>query len=167
MNKAVSGFIPGDDIDGAAEAGAYSSVERDLAEQFLTEHYDTLLTIARAKRRRAGVGHTCDTLEIMHEAILRLNGRSDFRSSQHYLRACVLAMRHVIVDYARRKLTVKRGEGQLTMPLDEVEAFLPEFSETPEQLVSIARLLSDLEGENPRWLQVVDARYFSGMTETE
>lgn len=152
-----------------AEPGvsAYSGAERELAEQFLLEHYDMLLGIARAKRRRAGVGHTCDTLDIMHEAVMRLSGCSDYSSPEHYVKACVLAMRHVIVDYARRKLTAKRGEWKSNVPLHEVEDFLPEFSESPEQLVSISRLLDELESKNPRWLQVVDARYFSGMTATE
>jgi DNA-directed RNA polymerase specialized sigma24 family protein len=50
---------------------------------------------------------------------------------------------------------------------EETDAWLPEFSETPEQLVGIAHLLGRLEQQNPRWLQVVDARYFSGMTELE
>jgi RNA polymerase sigma factor (TIGR02999 family) len=151
----------------AAGERSYSAAERELAERFVAEHYDTLLRIARAKRRRAGVGHTCDTLEILHEAFARLNGRADFTSSEHFLRACVLAMRHVIVDYARRKLAIKRGGWQGNLSFDGVEEFLPEFNESPEQLVSIAKLLDELENSHPRWLQIVDARYFSGMTETE
>lgn len=146
---------------------AYSNAEQASAEQFLVEHYDELLQIARSKRRRAGVGNTCSTLDVMHDAVLRLNGREDFNSSEHYIKSCVLAMRHVVVDYARRKLAVKRGQWQANVPWEDVEGLLPEFSESPEQLVGIAKLLGEMESVNPRWLQIVDARYFSGMTETE
>lgn len=150
-----------------ADGVSYTDAERKTAQQFFEQHYDTLLEIARSKRRRAGVGETCNTLDVMHDAVLRLSGRTDFKSSDHYIRACVLAMRHVIVDYARRKLAAKRGEWQDNVPFDEVENVLPEFNESPEQLISIAQLLAQLESENPRWLKIVDARYFSGMTETE
>jgi len=155
-----------DTQDGNAAAG-YSESERRTAQRYLSEHYEVLLRIARAKRRRAGVGHTCETIEIMHDAFARLDGERGFQSSQHFLRVCVLAMRHVIVDYARRKLAIKRGEWQAPVALEDVEEVLPEFSESPEQLVAIAKLLEQLETTNPRWAQVVDARYFSGMTETE
>ncbi len=76
-------------------------------------------------------------------------------------------MRHVIIDHARRKLGDKRGGGERDVTLDERSPVLPEFSETPEELVGIAQLLRALEACNPRWLKVVDARYFGGMTEDE
>ena len=44
---------------------------------------------------------------------------------------------------------------------------MPEFTETPEQVVGISQLLEQLASSNPRWMRVVDARYFSGMTEKE
>lgn len=153
-------------IDAGSDKG-YSGAERQLAEQFLREHYDVLLRIARAKRRRVGAGNTFNTTELIHDAIVRLNGRADFACSEHFLRACVLAMRHVIIDYARRKLTTKHGSGQQSVDFDAIEGALPEFGESPEQLVAIDELLAQLEEQNPRWLQVVDARYFGGMTETE
>lgn len=161
MNRAVT--ISADLV--ASLSRSYSEAERTLAQHFLEEHYDTLLRIARSKRRRAGVGHTCDTFDVMHEAFARLNG--GFTCAEHFLRSCVLAMRHVIIDYSRRKLSAKHGGEQQRVSYDDIEAFLPEFSESPEQLVAIGQLLQQLERTNTRWLQVVDARYFSGMTETE
>jgi RNA polymerase sigma factor (TIGR02999 family) len=154
-------------VDDSTTADSYSEPEQTVASQLVEEHYALLIRIARAKRRRAGMGETWNTIDLMHEGFARLKGRDDFASGPHFLRACILAMRHVIIDYARRRSRDKHGAQVTHVPLDEVESWLPEFSESPEELVAIAALLDDLERINPRWLRVVDARYFGGMTETE
>jgi RNA polymerase sigma factor (TIGR02999 family) len=98
---------------------------------------------------------------------VRIGGETLFDDGAHFIRAVNLAMRHVIIDHARRKLADKRGGGANAVTLDDRSGLLPEFSETPEELVGIAQLLRALEACNPRWLKVVDARYFGGMTEDE
>ncbi|WP_051698461.1 ECF-type sigma factor [Erythrobacter litoralis] len=154
----------GEDFAGLA---AYASDERERAEALIAEHYDTLIGIARAKRRRNGLNDTLSTVDLLHEAYVRIGGEALFDDGAHFIRAANLAMRHVIIDHARRKLAGKRGGGQGAVTLDEHSPLFPEFSETPEELVGIAQLLRALEACNPRWLKVVDARYFGGMTEDE
>lgn len=149
------------------ERPRYGAREKDLAARLVSEHYDTLVRIARAKRRRSNLGSTYSTTDLLHEAFARLGGRDDYTSAPHFIRACILAMRHVIIDNARRKLCEKRGAGTVAIPIEDAAGWLPEFSETPEELVEIADLLAKLEEANPRWLRVVDARYFAGMTEAE
>lgn len=146
---------------------AYRQDERQRAETLITEHYDTLIGIARAKRRRSRLSDTVCTVDLLHEAYVRIGGKALFDDGAHFIRAVNLAMRHVIIDHARRKLADKRGGGASAVTLDERSPLLPEFSETPEELVGIAQLLRALEVCNPRWLRVVDARYFGGMTEDE
>ncbi|RNJ62330.1 MAG: sigma-70 family RNA polymerase sigma factor [Porphyrobacter sp. IPPAS B-1204] len=146
---------------------AYQLAERQRAEALIAEHYDVLIRIARAKRRRSGLSDTVSTVDLLHEAYVRIGGKTLFADGDHFIRAVNLAMRHVIIDHARRKLAEKRGGGQGMVTLDERTPILPEFSETPEELVGIGQLLRALEACNPRWLQVVDARYFGGMTEDE
>ena len=146
---------------------AYHPVERKRAEALIADHYDALIRIARAKRRRTGLGDTVSTVDLLHEAYVRIGGKTLFADGNHFIRAVNLAMRHVIIDHARRKLADKRGGGQGMVTLDERTPILPEFSETTEELVGIGQLLRALEACNPRWLQVVDARYFGGMTEDE
>ncbi|MFN7176101.1 MAG: ECF-type sigma factor [Thermaurantiacus sp.] len=155
--------------DDFADAGAlaYAPQEARRADALISAHYDTLLGIARAKRRRAGLGDTVSTVDLLHDAYVRLGCNTRFVDDAHFIRSVNLAMRHVIVDHARRKLADKRGGGERAVTLDERSPVLPEFSETPEELVGIARLLKALEAVNPRWLLVVDARYFGGMTEGE
>lgn len=146
---------------------AYERGERERAEGLIAEHYDTLIGIARAKRCRSGLRDTMSTVDLLHEAYVRIGGKALFDDGAHFIRAVNLAMRHVIIDHARRKLADKRGGDNRDFTLDERSPILPEFSETPEELVGIAQLLRALEACNPRWLKVVDARYFGGMTEHE
>ena len=145
---------------------AYDSSELTAADALFEEHYDRLLAIARDRRRRGGASDTLRTADLLHEAFLRMDTRREYADVQHFLRSAALAMRHTVIDHARKRLAARRGSGQRPVPLDDDDA-LPEFSETPEQIVAISQLLGDLEAHNSRWLRVVDARYFAGMTEVE
>lgn len=147
-------------------ASSYSVQERVTADQLVAENYELLVQIAQVKRRRSGVPATMATLDILHEGYLKLNGRTAWNSSEHFVRAASLAMRCVIVDYARKKNAQKRGVTPVRVSVDD-ESMLPEFTETPEQIVAIANLLEKMAKVNPRWMLVVDARYFAGMTEAE
>lgn len=149
------------------EAGPYNETERALADGFVRGAYDVLLDHARKRRRRAGFQDTMMTEDVLQECFLKMTGHQAWQSQDHFLRSAMLAVRQVVIDHARSRLTAKRGEGQRALPLETVEAFLPEFGETPEQLVLINDLLREMERESPRWVRIVDARYFNGMTEAE
>ncbi|MEM6820270.1 MAG: ECF-type sigma factor [Pseudomonadota bacterium] len=151
----------------ADRVSGYEPEERRIAEGLVEDAYEALLRIARTRRRRAGFSDTMMTEDVLHESFLKLSGRTIWQSQKHFLKTASLAMRQVVVDHARRKLTQKHGGGQFAVDLEDAENLLAEFSETPEQIVGIAELLGQLAEENERWLQVVDARYFSGMSEAE
>ncbi len=145
----------------------YSEDEVRTATQLVEENYDLLARMARAKRRRANMSDTMSTIDILHESFLKLNGQVLWHSSEHFVRSAALAMRHVIIDHARRRMAQKRGSGAVRLNYEDMENLMPEYSESPEDIVAIARLLEKLETLNPRWMRIVDARYFAGMTETE
>lgn len=145
----------------------YTAAEKSTADKLISEHYDLLTRVARSKRRRMNVNDTFCTTDILHETYFKISDKSNWVSSEHFIRCASLAMRCVIVDYARKKLTNKRGNGSMKMSLEDGEALMPDFSETPEEIVGISHLLEKLKTSNPRWMRVVDARYFSGMTELE
>ena len=145
----------------------YSASEKSVADKLVSEHYNLLTRVARAKRRRMNVNDTLSTTDILHETYFKISDKSNWVSSEHFVRCAALAMRCVIVDYARKKLTNRRGNGAVKIALEDSEGLLPEFSETPEEIVGISHLLEKLGQSNPRWMRVVDARYFSGMTEIE
>lgn len=156
------------DGEDADERALYTDTERQIADRYFTESYNELLTIARQRRRRAGFADTFSTSDLLHETYLKLTGRTVWQSHQHFLSTAALAIRQAVVDHARQKAALRRNSGQRPLSLDAGEnTFLPEFNETPEQIVVIGDLLTRLAETNPRWLRIVDCRYFSGMTEAE
>jgi len=152
---------------GVNMTGDYTVSERALADRLIRENYDDLVTIARARRRRGRLNDTMCTIDLLHESFIRLNGKGQWESREHFINAVALAMRNVIIDHARKKQSLKRGNGAIKISVEEAEGLFPEFRETPEQLVGISNLMEKLSLENPRWMRIVDARYFSGLTENE
>lgn len=134
--------------------------------KLVEEHYQELRRIARAKRRRSHASMTLMTTDLLHESWLKLRNQSDWRDENHFMNTAALAMRQVLVDHARSKLTAKRHapNGQWRDDLDEL---LQSFGETPEEIVVLSDLLSKLELENRRLAQVTTLRYFAGFTEEE
>ena len=145
----------------------YSDAERSSAEALIAESYPLLLRIARFNRRRARFSDTMATSDVLHESFLRLQGRDDWNSPGHFVRATTLAIRHVIVDHARRKLAAKRGGGEAHVSAHDVEDLVADISESPEQIVKIVELLEQIETQRPRWARIVDARYFAGLSDAE
>ena len=79
--------------------------------ELLPQVYDELRRLAAAKLAREADGHTLDATALVHEAWLKLAGASvEWQDRTHYLRTAA-AMRRILVDRARAKLTAKRGEG--------------------------------------------------------
>lgn len=145
----------------------YSPIDQRLADQYFVENYESLLQIARQRRRRSRMHDTFGTVDILHETYLRLTGKPAWESRQHFLSTAALAMRQVIIDHARRKAAAKRSTGLPDLSLDSSQQLFPEFNETPEQIVLIGDILDQLGQANPRWLKILDCRYFAGMTEIE
>ncbi len=144
----------------------YSASEEVLARQLFTEHYDALIRVARSKRRRHQNPISLLTSDIVHESFLKLQRGDGWQSDAHFLNAAVLAIRQVIADYARARLTEKRNR-EIEVPQEEAGNLLPEFLETPEEVVAIDALMESLAERNARWPRILDARYFAGLTEAE
>ncbi len=145
----------------------YSDEDRELAAKFMEMAYESLLFLARSQRRRTRVSCTMMTEDVLHECFLKISGKTIWQSYEQYIRTASLAIRQVIVDHARRKLTEKRGAGEVSLSLEDAEAIFPEFNETPEQILVVNDLLEKLEKKQPRLSVIVNARYFAALTETE
>ncbi|MFC3301862.1 sigma-70 family RNA polymerase sigma factor [Parvularcula lutaonensis] len=147
-------------------ASAYTLQEEQAAAVLVEEHYDALLRIARSKRRRHAVPISLLTHDIVHEALLKLSGTVTWTSNDHFVSTAVLAIRQVICDYARRRTTASRDRFA-EVPMEQASPLFPEFEETPEDIVAITNLISAMGVQDARWPRLLDARYFSGMTEEE
>lgn len=139
---------------------------RQTADQLLPALYAEVRRLARSARLRVGADGTMQTTALVHEAYLRLRGSGDFNDRQHFLRAAAMAMRQILVNYARDSLRLKRGGGAAHVPLEfaEGESITVESDDT---LVTVHELLVQLETLNPRLSQVVECRFFAGYSEPE
>ena len=141
--------------------------DRKQADALVEAHYDALKNIARAKRRRAGGNQTMLTTDLLHESWMKIRKQGQWHSEEHFMRTAAMAMRQVLVDCLRAKLSQKRGSGAQHLSYCDVADCLPEFKETPEQILAINDMLEKLGGVKPRYAELVDLRYFGGFTETE
>jgi RNA polymerase sigma factor (TIGR02999 family) len=112
-------------------------------------------------RKEGPKGHTLQPTALVHEAWMRLvGGRAGFDGREHFLAVAARAMRSVLVDHARRRRSQKRGgEGQ-RLPLDNV---LPVYEERAD-LVALDEALNRLSVVDERRAQVVELRFFGGLT---
>ena len=131
--------------------------------------YDELHQLAERQRRRWEGDETLDTTALVHEAYFRLAGQAapEWRSRAHFLAVASTAMRQILIDYAKRKCTAKRGGQQPHVPLHEVEAALQGESLSgadDESLVALDDSLRRLGQANDRHMRIVECRFFGGMS---
>jgi RNA polymerase sigma factor (TIGR02999 family) len=128
--------------------------------------YAELRRIAHRALRAERTGHTLGTTGLVHEAYLRLvdQTRVEYRDRAHFYGIAARAMRQILVDYARRHRAAKRGGDQRPIALDET---IMAVEDRAEALLSLDEALSELETLDPRLGQVVQCRFFGGLTEEE
>lgn len=150
--------------DHAPGESPYSETELLLADELVRTHHAQLVQIARDRRRNARFADTMMTYDLLHEAYLRIERSEGFHSIRHFLGVASLAMRHVVIDHARRKVAAKKAGSEVLIDADDIAA---SFNAEAEDLAAIGSLMDGLSAVNPRWLRVFDARYFGGLTEAE
>ena len=128
--------------------------------------YDRLRSIAHRQLAHEQEGHTLETDGLVHEAFLRLLGvdRVRWRDRRHLLAMAARTMRRVLIDYADRRRAQKRGGGTVAVPLDGALAVLDEHG---DELRALDDALRELEQVNPRQSQVVECRFFAGLSVEE
>jgi RNA polymerase sigma factor (TIGR02999 family) len=141
--------------------------------------YEELRQLAQRHLRRERSDHTIQKTALVNEAFVRLVGQQsvDWQSRAHFIGLASKLMRRVLVDYARARLADKRGGGAGVLSLDEMAA--PEPDEAPdttptalqhldahtqEEVSAIDQALQRLEQIDARQAQIVEMRYFGGLT---
>ena len=145
----------------AARDGDRGALDRVLATLYQELH-------SMARRQLAGQhGHTLDATALVHEAYLKLVGRNSaqFDDRAHFFAYAASAMRSVVVDYARQRLAQKRGGDlhRVTELPEEVEGGL----RLDEETLGLDTALTRLAAVDARLAQVVELRYFAGLSELE
>ena len=117
------------------------------------------LAVARMARERGG--HTLQATALVHEAWMRL-GDGVFTSRAHFFGAAASAMRQILVDRARRKLSQKGGGNAEHIDIDEVEIAAP--GDNAEEILAVNEALDQLAAVYPEKAQLVKMRYFVGLS---
>ncbi len=132
--------------------------------------YEELRRLARSKLRAERSDHTLDTSALVSEAWVKLSGetRTEWKSRSHFLAAAAVAMRRILIDYAKGRNAVKRGGADVVHVTFEPGAVAgPSSGAEPVDLLQLETSLTRLAGFNPRGAAVVEYRFFAGLTHEE
>lgn len=140
--------------------------ETKAADELLPLVYEELRRIATYKMSREASNHTLQPTALVHEAWLRLvgDGNPTFEGRGHFFAVAAEAMRRVLVEAARRKRTLKRGNAAAHEELDEEQIAQPAPS---EEMLAIDEALDLLAAEDRAAADLVKLRYFVGMSMEE
>jgi RNA polymerase sigma factor (TIGR02999 family) len=155
-----TGATPGDVL-----AQLRSGDQRSL-DEVASRAYDELRAIAHRRLAAQARGSSMSTTALVHEAYLRLvdQSRAGWNDRVHFLAVAAIAMRHVLVDRARARGSLKRGGDRREVTLDEA---LLNADDQADTLLQLNEALEKLAAWDPRLARVVDCRFFGGLTEAE
>jgi RNA polymerase sigma factor (TIGR02999 family) len=150
------------DLIRAAQGGNADALNRMFAAM-----YDDLRIMARKRLHSHQRGTMLDTTSLVHESFLRFSkaGHLQIEDRKHFLRYASLVMRSVVVDYARERLTGRRGGGATHVTLTTHAGGAA--TDACAQILHVHDALEELAKLDERLALVVEMRYFAAMTENE
>jgi len=111
-------------------------------------------------------GHTLQATALVNEAYLKLAGqKAAFQNRAHFMGVAAQVMRRILVDYARQRITAKRGGGEVPIEIDSCQ--IGGGVEQSEEMLAVDEALARLAELDPQQARVVEMRYFGGMTVEE
>ncbi len=128
--------------------------------------YETLHRMASRKMVSERPGHTLTPTALVHEAYLKLvdQERVQWQDRAHFYAVAARVMRRILIDHARRRLADKRGGDQVRITFTDSLAVA---YDTPETIIELDRALDRLGNLSDRQRQVVELRFFGGLTHEE
>ncbi|MFO7587698.1 MAG: sigma-70 family RNA polymerase sigma factor [Gemmatimonadota bacterium] len=130
---------------------------------------EELRAVAAGRLRGEAVGHTLQPTALVNEAYLKLvaSPEVDWRDRAHFLAVAARAMRQVLVDRARRRNADKRGAGARPTTLSGKGLLEAGGGPSPEETLALDAALEKLDRVDSRLREVVELRFFAGLTDTE
>jgi RNA polymerase sigma factor (TIGR02999 family) len=146
--------------------GEWSGGDEKALEKLILLVQPELHRLAHHYMSRERAGHTLQTTALLDEAYLRLvdNGKRDWQNRTHFVAAAAQLMRRIMVDHAREHQSLKRGGGAVKVTLDEAALVTQTRS---EELLALDEALERLAVQDARKSQIVELRYFGGLTVEE
>ena len=137
-----------------------------VAEELIARVYQELRQLAAARMARESAGQTLQATALVHEAWLRLfhGNAAGWQNRGHFFAAAAQTMRRILIERARRKMSVKRGERAEHVSIEEVDVAqtLPD-----ERVLLIDEALERLQRKDAELAQVVVLKFFGGLTNIE
>lgn len=144
----------------------WSAGNQEAFDRLVTLLYDDLRDLAHAHLRRERTGHTLDTTALVHEAYVQLAGQSGptWQGRSRFFAFLSRVMRHVLVDYARRRTAGKRGGGAVRVALRAGDL---RHEPGVVELLALNEALDRLAEKDAQLATLVECRFFGGLTEVE
>ncbi len=139
--------------------------DREALDSLIPEIYEDLRRLARSTLGGAG-GATLNPTALVHEAFLRFQRRAGapWKNRGHFFSVAAMAMRQIVIDYARRRQALRRGGDQQPIDLEESQNLVDEQT---EMLIALDQALDRLSQLNERLTRVVECRFFAGLSLAE
>ncbi|MGB3543507.1 ECF-type sigma factor [Rubrivirga sp.] len=139
--------------------------QEELVARLVPIIYDELREIARAQRHRIDVSGL-QTTALVHEAYLKMAGRSLLPNRSYVFAAVAQAMRDVLVDHARRRGAKKRGSGEAALTLSAISnvASSDDVDSLAGRVLDVDAAIRRLEDVSPRAAKLVELRFFGGLS---
>jgi len=163
------GAIASDRTDITNLLRRYQSGDTIARDQLMEVVYSTLHRLARGHLRRERSSHTLQPTALVNEAYVKLFGRSQiaFTDRAHFFAVVSRAMRRILVDHARARSADRRGGDAPHMPLDEAIDIGTDVGPSPIKLIELDLALDALTRDSESLAQLIEMRYFGGMTAEE
>lgn len=130
--------------------------------------YDELRNVARMLMAKGAFQGTLQATALVHEAWIKLSGSESrlWNDRAHFFRVAAQAMRHILVDRARAKMSLKRGSNAGTIDIDSTGLDISDTT-LDERVLMVDEMLGRLEREDPESARVITLKFFGGLTNKE
>jgi RNA polymerase sigma-70 factor, ECF subfamily len=131
--------------------------------------YDQLRRVARGQIVRRGTPGTLSPTSLVHEVYVQLRDERgvDWQDRGHFFAISARAMRRILVDHARRRGAKKRGDGLPVFALTDFDPAIDQHADHADRILAIDQAVTALGRVQARLAQLVECRYFAGLTEEE
>lgn len=145
---------------------AASGSGRPASAELLPLVYDELRNLARTRLSKEAPGQTLQATALVHEAWISLTGGEErsWSDRSHFFRAAAQAMRHIMVDRARAKASIKRGASP---EMIDIEGLDIADTTIDERVLLVDEMMTRLEQEDPESVRVITLKFFGGLTNKE
>src|SRR6266581_2345133 len=141
----------------------YGNGDADALAELIPQVYDELHRLASCYLHGERVDHTLQTTALVHEAYLRLVDQKqvEWNNRNHFFGVAAQMMRRILVDHARKHVSLKRGGSFSRISLEEAAVF---SRERPRELIAVDELLTRLASLDPQGSRIVELRFFAGLS---